>query len=215
MVGHVVKSGASAVAAGHGLIHDQIKPIAGEHAPWIAVIFVMAVLTVPCVLLRALLSKVAGGFGLYHVLLVLNLYGLLVTLGLFIGSKLARSHDALLAAKEYDEPVQLGQGFFLCVYVFAVGLFNTSFQVKRKLAKHQAPIRMLTVAHLVFAMGSGWHYYVTAIHPVLMDLKRSPVSTMCYIAHVTMFVLGLVIAPLFEKRRIQDGGLLPTSYKES
>eukprot|EP00936_MAST-01D_sp_MAST-1D-sp1_P000935 g935.t1 len=215
MMGHVVKSGASVVAAGHGIIHDRIKPIAGEHAPWIAVIFIMAVLTVPCVLLRALLSKVVGGLGLYHVLLVLNLYGLLVTLGLFIGSKLARSHDALLAAKEYDEPVQLGQGFFLCIYIFSIGVFTTSFQVKRKLAKHQGPIRMLAITHLVFAMGSGWHYYVTAIHPVLMDLKRSPVSTMCYIAHVTMFVVGLVIAPLFEKRRVQDGTLLPTSYKES
>ena len=168
-------------------------------------------------LLRALASRISMRFGLYHLLLLLNLYGLLVTLGLFVGSKLARSHDALLAAREWDEPVQLGQGFFLCLYVACAVLFNTGYQVKRKLAEHKSPIRMLALAHLFFAVGSGWHYYVFAIHPVLMDQKRAPLTALCYIAHIAVFSLGLVIAPLFEKRRLglEGGGLLPTTYKES
>ena len=67
------------------------------------------------------------------------------------------------------------------------------------------------IRQLLLAMGSGWHYYLTAIRPVLRDEKREPVSTLTYTAHIFVFASGLVLAPLYEKSKV--GGLLPTTSK--
>jgi hypothetical protein len=212
-VGRLVATGGSVLTAGHAKIHAHIAPYVGEHAPWIAVLFVLCVLLVPCCLLRALARSVVGGggLGLYHAVTILNMYGLLVTLGLFVGSKLARSHDALLALRDWDEFVQLLQAAFFGVYVLAAAWYNLSYQVKRTLAEFSAVIRAIAGAHLLLAMGSGWHYYLTAIRPVLRDEKREPVSTLTYTAHIFVFASGLVLAPLYEKSKV--GGLLPTTSK--